>query len=187
MLPTWMNMVVQLAIHLNVLAFSRQIISFLCLAGIGGNAKSALLASFPFYSSRLFLYIPFSSPLIPPLVLPRGPRSHVEPSFAVSWLLTWFTRVYTSADATSRLIDFFLSTDPVYMPVYYAAALVAGRADDLVALQPDFAEVFVFLTELPRDDEVEDMVAAAWSLYQRFPVKRLRDTLVDRKFAQLVL
>jgi len=46
----------------------------------------------------------------------------IEPYFATSWLITWFSHDIKSIDTVSRLFDVLLSTSPIY--IYYLSAAV---------------------------------------------------------------
>jgi hypothetical protein len=47
----------------------------------------------------------------------------MEPFFALSWIITWFSHDVRDTDLTKRLFDFFISSHPL-MPVYVSVAMV---------------------------------------------------------------
>ncbi len=47
-------------------------------------------------------------------------KSEVQPYFALSWLITWFSHGFDDLDSIARLFDFFLASHPV-MPLYLSA------------------------------------------------------------------
>jgi hypothetical protein len=47
----------------------------------------------------------------------------MEPFFALSWIITWFSHDVRDTDLTKRLFDFFISSHPL-MPFYVSVAMV---------------------------------------------------------------
>lgn len=47
--------------------------------------------------------------------------SEVQPYFALSWFITWFSHNVPELDDAARIFDVFLSSHPL-MPLYFAAA-----------------------------------------------------------------
>jgi len=50
-------------------------------------------------------------------------EASMEPFFATSWLITWFSHDIKSIDQVSRLFDVLLSSPPIY--IYYLSAAVS--------------------------------------------------------------
>ena len=47
--------------------------------------------------------------------------SEVQPYYALSWYITWFSHNVPELDQAARIFDVFLSSHPL-MPLYFAAA-----------------------------------------------------------------
>ena len=76
--------------------------------------------------------------------------SKVEPFFALSWLITWFSHDVRSLSTAARLFDAFISGHPL-LPVYVSIALVThSRSRDLLlATSCDFPSLHAALCSLP--------------------------------------
>ncbi|GAB0181176.1 TBC1 domain family member 20 [Grus japonensis] len=127
-----------------------------------------------------------------PLLQRESPRLHdfmqraeVGTVFALSWLITWYGHVLTDFHHTLRLFDFFLASHPL-MPVYFAAAVVLHREEEVLAVPCDMPSVHQLLSRLPPDLPYERLVLRAQELFQRHPHTRLarqhRDSIAIRSF-----
>ena len=54
-------------------------------------------------------------------------KADVQPFYALSWLITWFSHNLTGLAQTARLFDLFLATHPL-MPLYFACVVIRVRA-----------------------------------------------------------
>ena len=57
--------------------------------------------------------------------------ARVEPYFAISWIITWFSHDIKSIDAVARIFDVMLSSHPMYC--YYLCAAVSEGIFNSVA------------------------------------------------------
>ncbi|XP_025943910.1 TBC1 domain family member 20-like [Apteryx rowi] len=99
-------------------------------------------------------------------------RAEVGTIFALSWLITWYGHVLTNFHHTLRLYDFFLASHPL-MPVYFAAAVVLHREEEVLACACDMPSVHQLLSRIPQDLPYESLVAKAQELFQRHPHAQL--------------
>jgi hypothetical protein len=49
-------------------------------------------------------------------------KAEVQPFFALSWILTWFSHGFDNLDDIARLFDLFIPSHPL-MPLYVGAAV----------------------------------------------------------------
>ncbi|KAJ7338249.1 hypothetical protein JRQ81_010980 [Phrynocephalus forsythii] len=95
-------------------------------------------------------------------------RAEVGTIFALSWLITWYGHVLADFRHIRRLYDFFLASHPL-MPVYFAAAVVLYREEEVLACDCDMPSVHQLLSRIPRDLPYEALVARAQRLFQHLP------------------
>uniref|UniRef100_A0ABM5GDL5 TBC1 domain family member 20-like isoform X2 n=1 Tax=Pogona vitticeps TaxID=103695 RepID=A0ABM5GDL5_9SAUR len=95
-------------------------------------------------------------------------RSEVGTIFALSWLITWYSHVLADMHHILRLYDFFLASHPL-MAVYFAAAIVLYREEEILACECDMASVHQLLSRLPQDLPYEALVVQAQRLFRCLP------------------
>ncbi|EDQ92638.1 uncharacterized protein MONBRDRAFT_5351 [Monosiga brevicollis MX1] len=105
-------------------------------------------------------------------------RAGVEPTFAVSWLITWFAHDIDELPRVQRLFDFLLSCHPLGI-VYLIAAVVDLHRESIMAPDEmitgsadDFPFVYKRLTTLGLFD-VERAIQTAHNLMHEVPVQQL--------------
>jgi len=74
-------------------------------------------------------------------------QAQLDPYYATSWILTWFSHDFNDLELIARLFDFFLATPPL-MPIYLSVALITYRRQALLALPHDYALLHSFLRQL---------------------------------------
>jgi len=94
-----------------------------------------------------------------PLIARFDPEVHehlfncdMAPNFAISWIITWFSRDIRDTALVKRLFDFFLVSHPL-MPLYVAAAMVTHPTNrrEVLECECDFAELHSLLRKLPNN------------------------------------
>ncbi|XP_062986017.1 TBC1 domain family member 20-like isoform X1 [Elgaria multicarinata webbii] len=95
-------------------------------------------------------------------------RAEVGTIFALSWLITWYGHVLTNFHHILRLYDFFLASHPL-MAVYFAAAIVLYREEEVLACDCDMPSIHQLLSRIPQDLPYETLVLRAHQLFQRLP------------------
>lgn len=85
-------------------------------------------------------------------------RCAMEPFFALSWVITWFSHDIRDTDLVKRLFDVFVVSHPL-MPIYLAVAMVCHPLNRQDVLQSsddgdDFAAVHHALSSLPRNSSM---------------------------------
>eukprot|EP00730_Choanoeca_flexa_P007275 TRINITY_DN12306_c0_g1_i1.p2 TRINITY_DN12306_c0_g1~~TRINITY_DN12306_c0_g1_i1.p2 ORF type:complete len:219 (+),score=36.58 TRINITY_DN12306_c0_g1_i1:857-1513(+) len=113
-------------------------------------------------------------------------RAGLEPSFAISWVITWFAHEVESLDELQRLFDFLLASHPL-MVLYLSAAVVHQHREDVLEVECEFTEVYKAVTRLKRFD-VEAAIAQAWAWFEETSpqqlLKRSRLTREQRAMAR---
>ncbi|KAL7319181.1 GTPase-activating protein gyp8 [Mucor circinelloides] len=93
----------------------------------------------------------------------------VLPYYCLSWVITWCSHDLDDLDKITRLFDLFLSSNP-FMVVYFAAAVVLSRRNQVLALPCDTSTIHSFLTKLPKDIDVDSLCQAACELEEKYSV-----------------
>lgn len=75
--------------------------------------------------------------------------AEMEPFFATSWVITWFSRDIRDTELVKRLFDAFLVSHPLF-PVYVAAAMLVEHRETILATDGDFASLHQVLRDLPQ-------------------------------------
>ncbi len=76
----------------------------------------------------------------------------MEPFFAISWIITWFSHDVRDTAVVKRLFDFFLVSHPM-MPIYMSVAMTIHPLNriELLSTDCDFACVHNALANLPKN------------------------------------
>ncbi|PSN70716.1 hypothetical protein BS50DRAFT_570231 [Corynespora cassiicola Philippines] len=92
-----------------------------------------------------------------------------QPSFALAGTITMFAHNIQEYRDIARLFDFFLAHHTV-MPIYFFAAVVLSRRDEMLDIEPDDVDIMhAILGKLPQPFDVEFHIARAVELYERLP------------------
>jgi hypothetical protein len=100
-------------------------------------------------------------------------RAGVLPYYCLSWVITWCSHDLEDLETIARLFDFFLCSNPL-MVIYFAAAVVLSRRDQVLALPCDTSTIHSFLTKLPKDLDVEALCQRACQIESRYSVFELQ-------------
>lgn len=100
-------------------------------------------------------------------------RSEAMATFALPWLITWFSHVLPHYAVITRLFDYVLATSWL-APVYLSAALVLARRDELLAGDCDLAAVHSLLSTIPPHLPWEGLLARATHLLAEQPPESLK-------------
>ena len=98
----------------------------------------------------------------------------LEPYFATSWLITWFSHDDRNLESISRIFDVLLSSHPAYC-FYLSAAYVISIRDSIFQVDCEFGELHNFLVHAPRTHGFhwDDCVQQADSLFISIPIHKL--------------
>lgn len=96
-------------------------------------------------------------------------RAGVLPYYCLSWVITWCSHDLDDLDKIARLFDLFLSSNP-FMVVYFAAAVVLSRRDQVLELPCDTSTIHSFLTKLPKDIDVDSLCQKACELEEHYSI-----------------
>ncbi|CAB9515089.1 TBC1 domain family member 20 [Seminavis robusta] len=97
-----------------------------------------------------------------PLLSVMDPEVHahlygcgMEPFFALSWMLTWFSHDIRDTTLVKRLFDFFLCSHPL-MPIYLSVAMLchSSNRQEILATPCEFAELHSVLAGLPKNSSM---------------------------------
>ncbi|CAG8643964.1 6295_t:CDS:2, partial [Paraglomus occultum] len=97
----------------------------------------------------------------------------LSPYFCISWVITWCSHDLRSLTKITRLFDFFISSNPL-MSVYLAAKIVLNRREELLALDCDFAIVHSFLSRLPQNLQINELIRETQLLYEKYPASKIQ-------------
>jgi len=95
-------------------------------------------------------------------------KSQVQPIFALSWVLTWFSHNVEQFEDCCRLFDFFLASHPL-MPLYYSVVLILSLRKDLLKTNCEYSAVHYFFQSFPQDTDVEKCIRKAHFLAKKIP------------------
>ena len=98
----------------------------------------------------------------------------VEPFFATSLLITWFSHDLKCVDEISRVFDALLCSHPSFC-LYLCAAFVIHHRDKILEVECDFASLHSFLVNAPTNLGVpfEEILFCADFLFKRVPPSKL--------------
>ena len=79
----------------------------------------------------------------------------MEPFFALSWIITWFSHDIRDTELAKRLFDAFLVSHPL-LPLYMAVAMVCHpcNREEVLSAECDFAQVHTILSNLPKNSSM---------------------------------
>jgi len=82
-------------------------------------------------------------------------QCEMEPFFALSWVITWFSHEIRDTDLVKRLFDAFLVSHAL-MPIYMAVAMVVHpyNRQEVLETECDFALIHQALTGLPKNSSM---------------------------------
>ena len=90
----------------------------------------------------------------------------VDPSFAMPYIITWFTQSAPTKEIAFHLLDFFVICHPI-MPLYTIIALVLMKKETLIHAEMDKLQTLI--QNLMSDVEVDQLIQKSIEIYQRFP------------------
>jgi len=100
-------------------------------------------------------------------------NSNVQPLFALSWVLTWFSHVIDDVPLISRLFDFFLASHPL-MSLYLSAAIVVHRKNGLIKCPCEYSAVHNYLSRTPHMElPFEELLEVASKTFVKYPPNKL--------------
>jgi len=100
-------------------------------------------------------------------------RSNVQPFFALSWVLTWYSHNIENFAAVTRLYDFFIASRPL-MPLYFAVAVIISLREELFKVKCDYAYVHQFFQNFSGETiDLNQSIQEAWRLSEKYPPHRL--------------
>ena len=70
----------------------------------------------------------------------------MQPFFAISWLITWFSHEIKDMGEVSRLFDALICSHPLYS-LYICAAFVLHYKQEIMSTECDFATLHRFVTK----------------------------------------
>jgi len=100
-------------------------------------------------------------------------RSNVQPYFALSWVLTWYSHNIENFGAVTRLYDFFIASRPL-MPLYFSVAVIISLREKLFKVQCDYPHVHQFFQNFSGETiNLSEAIEEAWRLSEKYPPLRL--------------
>lgn len=97
-------------------------------------------------------------------------KSGVEPFFALSWILTWFSHSLDDFNTICRLFDLYLSSHPL-MILYTSTQLILSMKDILFeTVDCEFCAVHGFMSNFPQNKiDFETVIQQSLDLFKRYP------------------
>ncbi|PNY23999.1 TBC1 domain family member 20 [Tolypocladium capitatum] len=115
--------------------------------------------------------------LLPDILAKADPqlRRHVatiEPFYALAGTLTMYAHNIEGYRDIARMFDVFLAREPVFS-IYVFAQIVMGRRDEIFDIDdPDMLQVV--LAKVPRNMDLDALIAKSVDLFDRYPPDSLR-------------
>lgn len=96
-------------------------------------------------------------------------RAGVLPYYCLSWVITWCSHDLDDLEKITRLFDLFLCSNP-FMSIYFSAAVVLSRRDQVLALECEISTLHSYLTKLPKDLDIDPLCQKACELEDKYSV-----------------
>jgi len=111
----------------------------------------------------------------------------MEPFFAISWIITWFSHSVKDIGSIARIFDVMLCSPPYYS-YYLAATYVLVNRDRIMDLELDNATIHQYLTALPSLQlPFEDVLLYADNLLKSLPINSvLRRRDINKELKELI-
>lgn len=115
--------------------------------------------------------------LLPEIIGKADPKlmrhlAAVEPFYALAGTLTMYAHNIEAYHDIARLFDVLIAREPVFS-IYMFAQIVLDRRDELLEIdEPDM--LHVILGKVPRNMNIDALIADSAALRDRFPPSRLR-------------
>ncbi|EGC37442.1 hypothetical protein DICPUDRAFT_149933 [Dictyostelium purpureum] len=101
-------------------------------------------------------------------------KSGVQPMFAISWILTWFSHNLEELDLAARVYDYFLSSHPM-ASVYFSVSVITNLRDQLLKLECSFDSIHAFFTSnLPENLDLDKIIFEADKLIDKIPPNKIQ-------------
>ncbi|KYQ90188.1 RabGAP/TBC domain-containing protein [Tieghemostelium lacteum] len=100
-------------------------------------------------------------------------QSQVQPLFAISWVLTWFSHNLEELEYASRVYDFFLSSHPL-ASLYFSAVVIDYLKDGLLDLECSYDTVHAYFTHLPENLPLDHLIKQTNDLLLKIPPNKLQ-------------
>eukprot|EP00658_Telonema_sp_P-2_P066255 TRINITY_DN55310_c0_g1_i1.p1 TRINITY_DN55310_c0_g1~~TRINITY_DN55310_c0_g1_i1.p1 ORF type:complete len:233 (-),score=49.06 TRINITY_DN55310_c0_g1_i1:42-740(-) len=84
-------------------------------------------------------------------------EASMMPSFAVSWVLTWFSHNLSNTQVVARLFDLFIFNHPL-MSVYVSASVLMAMRHPVLQGPCEFTAVYSTLQKLPQDLDMAQLI-----------------------------
>lgn len=97
----------------------------------------------------------------------------IEPYYAISSLLTWWTHSTSKFDTACRMLDFLLCSEPV-MILYTIAASTLLRKDKVFSCEGDSDMIFHTLSTDLESQDVAEIISQSLMLYQNIKPHQLK-------------
>ncbi|KAI9333896.1 rab-GTPase-TBC domain-containing protein [Pilaira anomala] len=93
----------------------------------------------------------------------------VLPYYCLSWVITWCSHDLNNLEKIARVFDLFLCSNPL-MTIYFSAAVVLSRREEILGLECEMSTVHSFLTKLPPDLDVDSICQKAVELEEKYGI-----------------
>ena len=95
-----------------------------------------------------------------------------EASFAISWVLTWFSHDRDDLEDIFLIFDFCMASHPA-STIYLAAAAVLLYREQVLLAGEDFGQIHVLLKNIGKNIDIDEMCYFAVQLMSNFPIQKV--------------
>ncbi|KAN0040715.1 hypothetical protein ACTA71_009053 [Dictyostelium dimigraforme] len=102
-------------------------------------------------------------------------RSQVQPMFAISWILTWFSHNLDELESAARVYDYLLSAHPM-ASIYLSVGVIINLRETLLSLECSFDSIHAFYTSNLPELDFDKIIKQTDSLLDKIPPSRLQSS-----------
>ncbi|KAN0025818.1 hypothetical protein ACTFIU_000081 [Dictyostelium citrinum] len=113
--------------------------------------------------------------LIFPLISMVDQQSQVQPMFAISWILTWFSHNLDELDSAARVYDYLLSAHPM-ASIYLSVGVITSQRETLLSLDCSFDSIHAFFTRNLPELDFDKIIKQTVSLLEKIPPSKLQSS-----------
>ncbi|KAK5581703.1 hypothetical protein RB653_001740 [Dictyostelium firmibasis] len=102
-------------------------------------------------------------------------KSQVQPMFAISWILTWFSHNLDELDIAARVYDYLLSAHPM-ASIYLSVGVIINLRETLLGLECSFDSIHAFFTSNLPELDFNNIIKQTSSLLEKIPPSKLQSS-----------
>ncbi|EAL65971.1 RabGAP/TBC domain-containing protein [Dictyostelium discoideum AX4] len=102
-------------------------------------------------------------------------KSQVQPMFAISWILTWFSHNLDELDTAARVYDYLLSAHPM-ASIYLSVCVITSQRETLLNLECSFDSIHAFFTSNLPELDFDKIIKQTDSLLEKITPSKLQSS-----------